>query len=304
MSKVVVFAYHAVGVRGLKALLALGLDIQCIVTHPDDAAETVWFDSVAQLGRDYNIPTLFSDSVTEQDLIERLQHLQPDFIFSFYYRQMLSQRVLDCAARGAYNLHGSLLPKYRGRAPVNWAILHGEAETGVTLHAMTAKPDAGHVVDQVAVPILPDDTAHEVFSKIVVAAEQCLLCAVPRLVNGTAVLHPQNLAEGHYFGGRTAADGRFRLDWSAQRIHNLVRAVTRPYPGAFIDTPHGRLTIWKTRALPGELPVELPQRDTLMVQNGQPCLQPSGGGLLLILDADLNGQALTATSAVLPMVLT
>src|SRR4029077_2264040 len=100
-----------------------------------------------------------------------VQGLAPDFIFSFYYRAMLQAPLLAAARRGALNMHGSLLPNYRGRAPVNWAILRGERESGATLHYMVARADAGDIVDQLAVPILEDDDAREVFAKVTVAAE-------------------------------------------------------------------------------------------------------------------------------------
>ncbi|MDT3723329.1 formyltransferase family protein, partial [Pseudomonas oryzihabitans] len=91
--------------------------------------------------------------------IERIRALEPDFIFSFYYRHLLSEEVLACAARGAYNLHGSLLPRYRGRAPANWVLVNGETETGVTLHRMVKRADAGAIVAQQRVAIAPEDTA-------------------------------------------------------------------------------------------------------------------------------------------------
>ena len=129
-------------------------------------------------------------------------------------------------------MHGSLLPKYRGRVPVNWAIIKGETETGSTLHYMTEKPDNGDIVAQQAVPILPNDTALEVFQKVTVAAEMALNQCLPDLLAGTAQAIKQDLSKGAYFGGRKAEDGV--IDWShdARSIHNLVRAVAPPYPGA------------------------------------------------------------------------
>jgi len=154
-NRAVVFAYHSVGVRGIKVLLARGVDIALVVTHHDNPNETIWFDSVAELCAEHQIPTLSDPQPTI--LLDAVTKIAPDFIFSFYYRNMLPADVLALAKRGAYNLHGSLLPKYRGRVPVNWAVLHGETETGATLHEMTVKPDAGAIIAQTAVPILPDD---------------------------------------------------------------------------------------------------------------------------------------------------
>ena len=145
--------------------------------------------------------------VNARETVARIGNLAPDFFFSFYFRQMLKPALLAIPARGALNMHGSLLPKYRGRVPVNWAVLHGERETGATLHYMADKPDAGDIVAQIAVPILPDDTAGDVFAKVTVAAEIALDHALPALLAGTAPRIPMNLAAGSYFGGRTP-DGR------------------------------------------------------------------------------------------------
>jgi len=158
--------------------------------------------------------------------------LQPDFFFSFYYREMLKRELLEIPKSGALNMHGSLLPKYRGRVPVNWAIIHGEISTGSTLHYMTEKPDNGDIVAQQAVPILPNDTAHEVFQKVTVAAEIALNGVMPALLAGTAPRVKQDLSLGGYFGGRKPEDGVIAWSQSAQEIHNLVRAVAPPYPGA------------------------------------------------------------------------
>jgi len=237
----VVFGYHDVGVRCLRVLLDAGVAVPLVVTHRDDPNERIWFGSVAQLAHGHGIETLVSEDMNH--LQERISVISPEFIFSFYYRRMLPPEVLSLAKRGAFNMHGSLLPKYRGRAPVNWAILKGESETGATLHEMVAKPDAGRIVDQERVPIGPDETAAEVFARVSDAAETVLKRSLPHLLAGTASLKKQDLSKGSYFGGRRPEDGR--IDWSksALEIHNLVRAVAPPYPGAFTD----RMKIFRTR---------------------------------------------------------
>jgi methionyl-tRNA formyltransferase len=243
LATAVVFAYHDVGVRCLRVLLDAGLAVPFVVTHRDDPDERIWFASVAELARRRGIETL--EDPAAADILCRLREIRPDFVFSFYYRRMLPAEALRLAKRGAFNLHGSLLPKYRGRVPVNWAVLHGETETGATLHEMTAQPDAGRIVDQQAVPIGPDDTAAEVFRRVSDAAETVLARCIRPLLAGTAELKPNDLAKGSYFSGRRPQDGR--IDWrkSAREIHNLVRAVAPPYPGAFCD----RLKVYRTQVL-------------------------------------------------------
>ncbi len=243
----IAFAYHDVGVRCLAVLLAQGIDVKLVVTHADDPRENIWFASVERLAREHGIEVATPDDPAAPDFTQRLAALAPEFVFSFYYRHMLPASLLAVARRGAFNMHGSLLPKYRGRVPVNWAILRGERETGATLHEMVAKPDAGRIVDRMAVPILPDDVALDVFRKVTVAAELVLHRSLPRLVAGTAQLTPQDLSQGSYFGGRKPEDGR--IDWgaSALEIHNLVRAVAPPYPGAFTTFRGSTVRVLKTR---------------------------------------------------------
>ncbi len=246
--RAVVFAYHDVGVRCLRVLLAHQVRVGLVVTHLDAPGEPIWFESVAQHAAWHDIPVITPEDPNGAECVARVRAARPDFLFSFYYRAMLGAELLALPARGAYNMHGSLLPRYRGRVPVNWAVLKGERETGATLHGMTVKPDAGDIVAQQAVPILPDDTAGEVFRKVTVAAELALDRCLPALIAGTAVHERQDLSAGSYFGRRTARDGA--IDWraGARAVHDLVRAVAPPYPGAF--TQAGTASVRILRTLP------------------------------------------------------
>ena len=254
MTSAVVFAYHNVGVRCLAVLLEQGVDVPLVLTHADNPRETIWFDSVARLAQSRGLPVITPEDANRPEIVERVRRLQPDFLFSFYYRNMLGAALLALPARGAYNMHGSLLPKYRGRVPVNWAVIRGETQTGATLHQMVAKPDAGGIVDQQAVDIGPDDTAVDVFAKVTGAAEAVLKRALPLLIQGRAHIAPQDLSQGSYFGGRKPEDGR--IDWSrsAREVHNLVRGVAPPYPGAYTRLPGVALRILRTRQEPGRKP--------------------------------------------------
>ena len=291
MVSAVVFGYHNVGVRCLSVLLAQHIEVKLVVTHSDDEDENIWFDSVSNLASLHGIPVVTPDSPNTEDMITRLRSLNPDFIFSFYYRQILSVPVLETARRGCYNMHGSLLPHYRGRAPVNWALVHGESQTGATIHEMVRKPDAGDIVGQMTVPILPNDTASEVFSKVLVAAELVLCQTLPKIVSGTVVASKMDLRSGSYFGGRKPQDGL--IDWGtmgARQIHNLVRAVTHPYPGAFMDTERGRITIWRTLVV-ADSPNSTAQ-PSLRQDEGHLLATACDGGVLRIIHAELEGRVL------------
>ena len=252
----VVFAYHDVGVNCLKALLSAGVQVDLVVTHQDDPHENVWFGSVAKLCNDQNIPYITPSANELVNLTPKLQALAPDYIFSFYYRHMIPAPILACAKIAALNMHGSLLPKYRGRAPVNWAILHGELETGATLHVMEIKPDAGDIVGQAAVSIGADETATDVFGKVSEAAVIVMHQVLPELIQGKVPRTPNELQKGSYFGGRKPADGQIHWHQTAQQVHNLVRAVAPPYPGAFTDHQGTTMIVART-SLKGLFPTSL-----------------------------------------------
>ena len=290
MSRAVVFAYHNVGVRCLSVLLAQGVDVALVVTHRENPKENIWFDSVADLAALHGIPVIAPDNPNAAEVVAKIRSLQPDFLFSFYYREMLKRDLLGIPKRGALNMHGSLLPKYRGRVPVNWAIIHGETETGATLHYMTEKPDNGDIVVQQAVPILPDDTALEVFQKITVAAEMALNACLPDLLAGVAKSVPQDLSLGAYFGGRKAEDGV--IDWtkSAQEIHNLVRAVAPPYPGASTQLMGMPMRILQTLVVDFGATITSP---VFFVRQGKAYAE-CGQGVLRVVRFELDGAELSA----------
>ncbi len=292
--RAVVFAYHNVGVRCLSVLLAHGVDVALVVTHEDNPQERIWFASVAELAQMHGIAVASPDDPNDSATFARIAHRQPDFLFSFYYRHMLKPYLLALAARGAFNLHGSLLPRYRGRVPVNWAVIQGERETGATLHEMVEKPDAGMIVGQQAVPILPDDTAVDVFAKVTVAAELVLDRWLPALIDGSAPRLPQDLAAGSYFGGRKPEDGR--IDWRdpAAHVHNLIRGVAPPYPGAFSDLPGGRLRVLRSLHPTGE---RGPHSAPVLFGRGAGLYAQCGDALLLrIVEAELDGAPLAPDS--------
>jgi methionyl-tRNA formyltransferase len=292
VTRAVVFAYHDVGCRCLEVLLDQRIEVPLVVTHADDPRENVWFGSVAALARARGLEVVTPDDPNAPEFIAKVKDRRPDFLFSFYYRLMLGRPLLAAATRGAFNMHGSLLPKYRGRVPVNWAIIHGETETGATLHEMVEKPDAGRIVGQEAVPIAPDDLAIDVFRKVTGAAGRVLARSLPGLIDGSAVLRAQDLSRGSYFGGRRPEDGR--IDWSqpAKRIHDLVRAVAPPYPGAFTEVDGKRLRVLRTRLLPRRDSARAPA--FLHAEAGRCLAACADGGTLELLELELDGEPVSA----------
>ncbi len=246
---VVLLGYHNMGCRALKVLRDLGVDVPAVFTHKDSDSENIWFDSLAGLAKDYNIPVYYPENINDRKWVDLLKDLSPDVILSCYFRQMIKEEILSVSRIAAVNLHGSLLPKYRGRCPVNWQLVHGERVSGVTLHHMVVKPDAGDIVGQEAVQVSPRDTAITLFKRLEDAAERVLRRFIPMLLDGTAPRIPQDHSKATYFGGRRPEDGRINWKDSCANIYNLIRAVTWPYPGAFCQLKDRRLFIWEAEPL-------------------------------------------------------
>ena len=246
-------AYSQVGHQCLAALLENNENIVAVITHENNPNETLWFDSVEQLALDNKVPVFKPDDVNAPAFIEQLRALEPDIIFSFYYREIITQEILDLPALGAFNMHGSLLPRYRGCAPVNWSIIHGEKEIGATLHHMVKKLDAGNIVGQKAVTIEAQDTALMVGEKVADAAVEVLVEHLSAIKAGNAPSIPQDNSKSSYFGRRGPKDGAVNWQQPASCIFDFLRALTHPYPGAFTMLPTGqKVLLWWGKTTSGE----------------------------------------------------
>jgi UDP-4-amino-4-deoxy-L-arabinose formyltransferase/UDP-glucuronic acid dehydrogenase (UDP-4-keto-hexauronic acid decarboxylating) len=244
---VVVMAYHEMGCAGLRVLLDEGIAVSAVFTHEDDPAENCWFGSVADLARSRGIPVFAPENVNGPEWVEKIAAARPEVIFSFYYRRLLKRPIRAIPPRGCVNLHGSLLPKYRGRSPVNWQLVNGETESGVTLHYIVGRADAGDIIGQERVEVGPEDTAIVLYRKLLPAAERVLRRRLRGILEGTAPRTPQDESRATTFGGRKPEDGRLEWNRSARELHNLVRAVAPPWPGAFSFAADGRVMILRTR---------------------------------------------------------
>ena len=280
-------AYHDVGYACLEKLIELGADIAAVVTHADSPRETIWFRSVRDLAFDNCLPVYQPSNVNDPRMIAALRAIAPDVIFSFYFRQILKKEILGIPRVGAFNLHGSLLPRYRGRCPVNWVLINGEKETGVTLHRMEVKPDRGGIVAQKAVPIEFTDTALSLFRKITRAAADLIGEVYPLFLRGEFPEIEQDHSRSSYFGGRKPEDGI--IDWTqdAGRIYNLVRAVTHPYPGAFTSLGGRKLYVWW--AVPEEAAGGEAKPGLVLNTSGKGIPVATGKGVLRIIRAQWEG---------------
>ena len=274
--KAVVFAYHDMGCTGIQALLDAGYDIEAIFTHPDNAGENNFFGSVARLAAEQGITVYAPEDVNHPLWVDRIRGMSPDVIFSFYYRNLLCDEILQLAPKGAFNLHGSLLPKYRGRAPLNWVLVNGESETGVTLHRMISRADAGDIVAQQPVAIADSDVALSLHRKLCSASQMLLGDALPKIRSGQTEERAQDDAQATYVGRRTPEDGRLEWEKPAQTLHNLVRAVSDPWPGAFGFVGTSKFIVWKSRVrtdLPAAKPGTVISVAPLVVACGEGALE-------------------------------
>jgi len=242
--KALVMGYHTMGCLGFDALLRNGFEVPAVFTHRDDPREEIWWESLADRASACGSQVHYPESMKDQGVQDLVASYGPDFLFSFYFRFMIPPAILELAPQGAFNLHGSLLPNYRGRAPVNWVLVNGEQVTGVSLHYMVAKPDAGDLVDQEAIPIDFDETPLTLYAKLEKAAEIVLDRSLPLLLEGRAPRKPVDLTGGSYFGGRKPEDGLLNWKLPALKLFYLVRGVTHPYPGAFTTWLGRKLLIW------------------------------------------------------------
>jgi len=231
---------------GIRTLVDLGIEVARVYTHEDDPAENRWYGSVAATCRELGLAVTTTNPHLPEE-IAAIRAVAPDAIFSFYYRDMLKDAVLRCAKHGGFNLHGSLLPRYRGRAPVNWQILHGETWSGVTLHEMVSRADAGDIVGQGEFTIGRDDTPVEVYENMLLVAVPLLREHARAIVAGTAPRWRQMESKATKFGRRRPEDGLIDWHWCAEDVRNLVRAVTDPYPGAFTFASGVRVIVWSSR---------------------------------------------------------
>ena len=278
--KAVVFAYHDIGCAGIDALLGAGFEIAAVFTHADDPKENAFYGSVAQLCANKGIPVHAPEDANHPLWIERIAKLNPEYIFSFYYRNLLSEPLLGTARQGAFNLHGSLLPAYRGRAPANWVLVNGETETGVTLHRMVKRADAGAIVAQEKVGIERTDTALTLHAKLREAATSLLRDTLPALLQGKITETAQDESKATVFGRRTPADGKLVWKKPAEELFNLVRAVTQPYPGAFCAVGEHKLIVWGAQVVKGnegQVPGRVISVDPLRIACGEDSLVITAG---------------------------
>jgi methionyl-tRNA formyltransferase len=243
MATAIICAYSLVGRKAIEALRDCGIEALALFTY-QQPMEDNWFEAPADYALKHGIPVMIEPDFNAESVQCRICNLNPDFLFSFYFREMIDEKILRIPKLGAFNLHGSMLPKYRGRAPINWALAHGESKTGITLHAMTAKPDDGDIFGQKEIPIAWDETALSLTKKAADAGYELLRETIPLLVEGAIAGIPQrNFGQSSYYGRRRPEDSRLMPEMTAQEAFNQIRAVADPWPNAFVVGKNGSVKI-------------------------------------------------------------
>jgi len=235
--------HEAVPVLGV--LIDSGVEITEVVTLPAErAASTSGFVDLEPLARAHGIEVRRCADINSADAVRHVRELRPDLMVVTGWTRLLSAELLGVPPRGVVGFHASLLPRYRGRAPVNWAILRGEARTGNTMMYLDAGTDTGDIIDQQAVPIGPDDTCATVYAKVGEAGADMLGRHLRALLDGTAPRRPQGPADGPPLPKRTPGMGI--TDWNrpARAVHDWIRALTWPYPGAFGFLAGRKIMLW------------------------------------------------------------
>ena len=244
MKSCVFFGYSDIGYEALSTLLSMGQKIDAVFTHENAEHEHIWFRSVEDLARTHNIPTY-----TNTPTLDDLKNFNPDIVLCAYYRTILPTWWLLTRPLGSYNMHGSLLPAYRGAQPTNWAVICGDKKSGITLHAIGNKLDSGDVINVKTVPIGTNDTAFDVMKNIIPMTKALLEESWEALLTQTAQRTPQDEQCATMYPRRTPADGLIDPRAMATSIHNLIRGVTHPYPGAFFTIRGGKVLVWKSELI-------------------------------------------------------
>jgi len=237
----------------LDAVLRSGVEVAAVIMPSVDMAATLsGAVDLAPLARRFGVPVIRTANLNSPQDVEHLRKLAPDLIVVVGWTRLLRPEVLAIPRRGCVGFHASLLPKGRGRAPVNWAILRGETVTGNTMMYLAAEADAGDIIDQRTIAIEPEDTCATVYARVAQAGAEMLAQHMDGLLSGTAPRRPQGKDAGPLLPKRTADMGI--TDWNrpARAVHDWIRALTHPYPGAFTLWGRNKLFLWRSDAPAGK----------------------------------------------------
>lgn len=299
--RVVFIGSQEYGHQGLEALLSLPISIVGVVTLRP-AAHEVWGEgpTVAGLAERHHIPTrIFDDHLTHDEATATInapetqafiRALEPDLLVVYGWRQIIGRAIRRIPPLGTIGIHFSLLPQLRGHSPVPWTILTGASEAGLSLFYLEDGADTGDVIAQKRTPVTLDDTAGTVRARLADLAIEVLREAVPLLAEGRAPRHPQDHAAATIAGYRLPDAGR--IDWTqpTRQIHDVIRATTRPYPGAFTFDRDRLIRVWASRLLPDRPRYVGQPGQILLVAPGEGVIVKTGDHALMLTEGNPEGE--------------
>ncbi|MEX6780121.1 methionyl-tRNA formyltransferase [Limnospira fusiformis] len=253
--KIAFFGNHTVGVEVLSTLMEL-TRVVGVVAHPPDPEDGHRYQSVYEFSQQNKL-TVIRGKPSDLEIFSFIEGAEPDLIWVTDYRYLLPPRFLQIAPLGAINLHPSLLPKYRGRASINWAIINGESELGLTAHFIDEGIDSGDIILQEKFELKPDEDIQDALTKLMPLYRSVTRQVIQYFQLGSVPRYPQNESLAISFPSRKPKDGK--IDWgqSAEKVCNLIRAVTYPYPGAFSFLRGTKVLIWKATVVKSQT-VQIP----------------------------------------------
>ncbi|WP_026492951.1 methionyl-tRNA formyltransferase [Butyrivibrio sp. XPD2002] len=296
--KIVYMGTPDFSVPPLEKMLEAGHEIVAVVTQPDKPKGRSGEPApspVKECALGHGLKILQPKKIREPEVVSELKTLGADIFVVAAFGQILSQEVLDIPKFGCVNIHASLLPKYRGAAPIQMCILNGDKTTGVTIMQMNAGMDTGDILITKEIPIEEDDTAGTLFDKLMYLGADLIVEALPKIENGELTPTPQNDAEATKCGKISKDMGCINWSDSAEKISYLVRGMN-PWPSAFTKLNGKMLKIWKAKKVAGEATGDA---GTVAAISKESFTVNTGEGLLEITELQLEGKKRMATSAFL-----
>lgn len=298
--KVILLCAGEIGFNSLKALTSLKwLKLEAVFSYRLDAKDDVFFTHIKHISIENSIPFFEDSNISKETYYSFLENIRADYLIAIKWRTLIPEKVLNLISKELIVFHASLLPKYRGFAPVNWPIINGEKQTGLTMFYGAKEVDSGDIIDQSAIEISNEDDAYTIDRKISELLPEMLKFNLTKIQQGIIKRVPQNHNDATYCIWREEEDGK--IDW-AQRtidIHNLIRGLTRPYPGAFTFLASQKLRIWRSEvviskkyigSIPGKIESIIPGEGVNVL---------TGDGILRIKEVQLaNGPVVNAAEVI------
>ncbi len=256
-------------VPSLEMLVKEGYEVVAVVTQPDKPkgrGNKMTAPPVKEFALKHQIMVLQPDKIKTPEFIEQIRALKPDLFITAAYGKIISRELLDVPVHGCINVHGSLLPAYRGAAPINWAVINGETKTGITTMYTDVGIDTGDMLLKKEIELGPDMTVGELHDKLAVLGAEVLRETLTALKNGTLQRIPQEDSQSSYAPMMNKELGHIDWNKSAGEIHNLVRG-TDPWPGAYTFLLGNRMRVWKTSLVPGKSDAEIDNGKILKVDD-------------------------------------